>query len=280
MRRYGGLRGERYGLRAPLVTHFESAAYVNRDASHSQFRSQFALGLDGTLQDLLGLSAVGADRRRGAVRRPAGCGRRSARARRLHRYRRRAEDRKRDSRIGRMVASGGRVDWKQEVGGREATGVLRAGACITQPCCGRAGAPRRPFSDPQGGRGSGRTCTWGTKTPSGPSIVRSLRCPTIAWSTLGGTMWPMTTRSSAWAMSESTAAYTGAASIGRAACLGGRCSSQEPRSRGCPGCLPGDEFRARSRSAGGVADALPAAYGSGRGRQRPWSPARSPPRFP
>ena len=54
-----------------------------------------------------------------------------------------------------MVASGGRVDWKQEVGGREATGVLRAGACITQPCCGRAGAPRRPFSD-----ATGRTWIW------------------------------------------------------------------------------------------------------------------------
>ena len=57
LRRHGGFRGERYGLRASLVTHFESAAYVNSDASHSQFRSQFALGLDGTLKDRLRPSA-------------------------------------------------------------------------------------------------------------------------------------------------------------------------------------------------------------------------------
>ena len=53
----GGVRGERYGLRASFVTHCKSAAYVNSDASHSQFCSQFALGLDRTLRDRLSPSA-------------------------------------------------------------------------------------------------------------------------------------------------------------------------------------------------------------------------------
>ena len=44
-------------LRASLVTRLEATVYVNSDASHSQFRSQFALGLDGTLQDRLSPAA-------------------------------------------------------------------------------------------------------------------------------------------------------------------------------------------------------------------------------
>ena len=53
-----GVCGERYGLRPCLAIRFESAAYVNSDASHSQFRSQFASGLDRTPQDRLSPSAA------------------------------------------------------------------------------------------------------------------------------------------------------------------------------------------------------------------------------